>query len=117
MIMVYEGIRGAQGTCQGYTSDFILFHMQNPVDCSQLQVDCLCNIHPLGFSSDSRMSSSKAKASGVSATSFFDLKSELSKKEAELTKAKAEGRHLSVVGGLKRPDKVCHLKFLLHSLY
>ena len=60
------------------------------------------------------MSSSKAKASGVSATSFFDLKSELSKKEAELTKAKAEGRH---VGGLKRSNRVYHLKLLRHSLY
>ncbi len=62
------------------------------------------------------MSSSKAKASGVSATSFFDLKAEISKKEADLAKAKAEGRNLSVVGGVKRPDKVCHLKFLLHWL-
>jgi hypothetical protein len=49
------------------------------------------------------MSSSKAK--GVSATSFFDLKAELSKKESEFAKAKAEGRNLAVIGGVKRPDK------------
>ena len=52
------------------------------------------------------MSSSKAKAKGVSASSFFDLKAELSKKEIEFAKAKAEGRNLAVVGGVKRPDKV-----------
>lgn len=52
------------------------------------------------------MSSSKAKATGVSATSFFDLKAELSKKEAEFAKAKAEGLNTTIVGGVKRPDKV-----------
>ena len=52
------------------------------------------------------MSSSKAKAKGVSATSFFDLKAELSKKETEFLRARAEGRSLAVVGGVKRPDKV-----------
>ncbi len=52
------------------------------------------------------MSSGKAKAKGVSATSFFDLKAELSRKETEFSKAKAEGRNLVVVGGVKRPDKV-----------
>jgi len=61
------------------------------------------------------MASSKAKAKGISATSFFDLKAELSKKEAELVKAKAEGRNLAVVGGVKRPDKVSQL-LDLHSL-
>lgn len=52
------------------------------------------------------MSSGKAKAKGVSAASFFDLKAELSRKETEFAKAKAEGRNLVVVGGVKRPDKV-----------
>lgn len=52
------------------------------------------------------MSSSKAKAKGISASSFFDLKAELSKKETEFAKAKAEGKSLAVVGGIKRPDKV-----------
>ncbi len=57
------------------------------------------------------MSSSKAKATGVSATSFFDLKAELSKKEAEFAKAKAEGRNPAV----KRSDKVCYpLKSSIH---
>lgn len=55
------------------------------------------------------MSSSKAKAKGVSATSFLDLKAELSKKELEFAKAKAEGRNLATVGGVKRPDKVVAL--------
>lgn len=55
------------------------------------------------------MSSSKAK--GVSATSFFDLKAELSKKETEFAKAKAEGRNLAVIGGVKRPDKVSIYNF------
>jgi len=61
------------------------------------------------------MASSKAKAKGISATSFFDLKAELSNKEAELAKAKAEGRNLAVVGGVKRPDKVSQLLYLLSS--
>jgi len=61
------------------------------------------------------MASSKAKAKGISATSFFDLKAELSKKEGELAKAKAEGRNLAMVGGVKRPDKVSRVLYL-HSL-
>lgn len=48
----------------------------------------------------------KAKAAGVSASSFFDLKAELSKKEEEFSKAKASGK-TALVGGVKRPDKVC----------
>lgn len=50
--------------------------------------------------------SSKSKAKGISASSFFDLKAELSKQEAEFTKAKAAGKSTAVVGGVKRPDKV-----------
>ena len=46
----------------------------------------------------------KAKAAGVSASSFLDLKAELSRKEEELSKAKASGK---VVAAVKRPDKVC----------
>ena len=49
---------------------------------------------------------SKAKAKGVSASSFFDLKAELSKKEAEFAKSKAAGKNLAIVGGVKRPEKV-----------
>lgn len=48
---------------------------------------------------------SKAKAKGVSASSFFDLKAELSKKEAEFAKSKAAGKSLAIVGGVKRPEK------------
>ena len=50
---------------------------------------------------------SKAKAKGISASSFFDLKAELSKQEAEFSKAKASGTVRPIVGGVKRPDKVC----------
>ena len=45
---------------------------------------------------------------------LFDLKAELSK-EAELVKAKAEGRNLAVVGDIKRPYKVSRV-LDLHSL-
>ncbi|EGN98700.1 hypothetical protein SERLA73DRAFT_122590 [Serpula lacrymans var. lacrymans S7.3] len=47
----------------------------------------------------------KAKASGVSASSFFDLKAELAKHEAEFKKNKAAGKAAELVGGLARPDK------------
>lgn len=49
----------------------------------------------------------KAKAAGISASSFFDLKAELSKKEAEFSKNKAAGKANAVVGGVKRDNKVC----------
>ena len=42
--------------------------------------------------------SSKAKASGVSASSFLDLKSELAKKETEFAKRKAAGKTYDVGG-------------------
>lgn len=48
----------------------------------------------------------KARAAGVSASSFFDLKAELAKKEEQFAKDKAAGKSTSVVGGVKRPDKV-----------
>lgn len=48
---------------------------------------------------------SKAKAKGISTTSFFDLKAELSKQEADFTKSKAAGK-TTIVGGVPRPDKV-----------
>ncbi|KAI0330223.1 hypothetical protein GY45DRAFT_1251322 [Cubamyces sp. BRFM 1775] len=47
----------------------------------------------------------KAKAAGVSASSFFDLKAELAKKEEEFAKTKASGKETYVVGGVKRDDK------------
>lgn len=47
----------------------------------------------------------KARAAGVSASSFFDLKAELAKKEEEVAKNRAAGKH-TLVGGVKRPDKV-----------
>ncbi|KAG1733608.1 uncharacterized protein EDB91DRAFT_1057363 [Suillus paluster] len=47
----------------------------------------------------------KARAAGVSASSFFDLKAELAKKEDEFTRSKAAGGSRYTVGGIKRPDK------------
>lgn len=48
----------------------------------------------------------KAKAAGVSASSFFDLKAELAKQEEDFAKNKAAGKGAALVGGVKRPDKV-----------
>lgn len=45
----------------------------------------------------------KARAAGVSASSFFDLKAELAKKEEQFAKDKAAGKSTSLV---ERPDKV-----------
>ncbi|GLB40200.1 putative protein with domain of unknown function (DUF4078) [Lyophyllum shimeji] len=47
----------------------------------------------------------KAKAKGVSASSFLDLKAELAKQEEEFAKSKAAGKANYIVGGVKRPDK------------
>ena len=48
----------------------------------------------------------KARAAGVSASSFLDLKAELAKKEEEFSKNKEVGKSAALVGGVKRPDKV-----------
>jgi hypothetical protein len=48
----------------------------------------------------------KARAAGVSASSFFDLKAEIAKKEDEFARNKATGGSKYTVGGVKRPDKV-----------
>ena len=48
----------------------------------------------------------KAKAAGVSASSFFDLKAEIAKKEEEFAKVRASGKEAYIVGGVKRDDKV-----------
>ncbi|KDR76324.1 hypothetical protein GALMADRAFT_140036 [Galerina marginata CBS 339.88] len=47
----------------------------------------------------------KSKAKGISASSFFDLKAELSKQEAEISKTKALGQSTAIIGGVKRPGK------------
>ncbi|KAJ7274466.1 hypothetical protein B0H12DRAFT_399967 [Mycena haematopus] len=49
--------------------------------------------------------SGKAKAKGINASSFLDLKAELSKQEDEFTRNKAAGKSNYLVGGVKRPDK------------
>jgi hypothetical protein len=48
----------------------------------------------------------KAKAKGIGASSFFDLKAELSKQETEFAKKKASGESTRIVGGIPRPGKV-----------
>lgn len=48
----------------------------------------------------------KAKAAGISASSFFDLKAELAKQEEDFTKSKSAGKSSTIVGGVKKPDKV-----------
>jgi hypothetical protein len=56
---------------------------------------------------------SKSKAKGVSTSSFFDLKAELSKQEAHFAKAKGSGKNTTIIGGVKRPDKVYYIIFNL----
>lgn len=50
--------------------------------------------------------SAKAKASGVNVSSFWDLKAELSKQEANLSATKAKGGQIVIKGGVQRPEKV-----------
>ncbi|KAL4247217.1 Coiled-coil domain-containing protein 174-like protein [Abortiporus biennis] len=47
----------------------------------------------------------KNKASGVSSSSFFDLRAEIAKHEEEFAKNKVAGKGKVVIGGVKRPDK------------
>ena len=54
----------------------------------------------------------KAKAAGVSASSFLDLKAELAKQETEFSKKKAVGGQSYTVGGIQRPEKVRELNLL-----
>lgn len=51
----------------------------------------------------------KAKVKGVSASSFFDLKAELSKHEEEFARNKAAGKSNVIVGGVPRAEKVCFI--------
>ena len=55
----------------------------------------------------------KSKAKGISASSFFDLKAELSKQEADFAKAKGSGKSTAIIGGVKRPDKVHYIIFIM----
>lgn len=54
----------------------------------------------------------KARAAGVTATSFWDLKSELVKQEETFSKAKSLGNN-AIIGGVKRADKVSSTSRLL----
>lgn len=58
----------------------------------------------------------KAKASGISASSFFDLKAELAKKEEDFAKSKAAGKSTALVGGIKKPDRVRRLNILRYPV-
>ena len=52
----------------------------------------------------------KSRASGVSASSFLDLKAELAKQESEFSKNKGKsGQSTYIVGGVKKPDRVSKL--------
>ncbi|KAI0072538.1 hypothetical protein K474DRAFT_1678587 [Panus rudis PR-1116 ss-1] len=46
----------------------------------------------------------KVKSTGVSTSTFFDLRAEIAKHEEEFAKNKAAGKN-AIVGGVKRPDK------------
>lgn len=59
--------------------------------------------------------SSKAKAAGVSASSFLDLKAELAKQETDFSKKKAGGSQSYVAGNRQRPDKAS-ISFHLHDI-
>ncbi|KAI3618141.1 alcohol dehydrogenase [Moniliophthora roreri] len=48
---------------------------------------------------------SRSKGKGISASSFFDLKAELSRKEEEIQRNKAAGKSTAIIGGVPRPDK------------
>lgn len=48
----------------------------------------------------------KAKGSGVSTSTFFDLQAEIAKHEEEFAKNRAAGKGKVIIGGIKRPDKV-----------
>lgn len=63
----------------------------------------------------------RAKAAGVSASSFLDLKAELSKQEDAITKAKTSGGKISAVAVFDNPSKVPMISFsspaLAHGRY
>ncbi|KAK7044236.1 hypothetical protein VNI00_007958 [Paramarasmius palmivorus] len=48
---------------------------------------------------------SKAKAKGISSSSFFDLKAELAKQEEESRRNREAGKSATIIGGVPRPDK------------
>ena len=80
-------------------------------DLQQWRYLCLFIHHHL-LTQDTRHASwmpptDKAKAAGVSVTSFFDLKAELSKKSDEFARTKAAGGPKYIAGeGRTRLDKV-----------
>ena len=57
----------------------------------------------------------KAKAAGISTSSFHDLKAHLAKQEQELTRKKAAGESTSIAG-VARPEKVCCMR-CCHSCF
>ena len=54
------------------------------------------------------------KGANVSSSSFFDLRAEIVKHEEEF--AKNKGKAKVIVGGVKRPDKVCSLVAFIPDL-
>lgn len=59
----------------------------------------------------------KSKSSGVSTSTFFDLRAEIAKHEEEFAKNKAAGKGRAIMGGVKRPDKVCDILIFLVSMF
>jgi hypothetical protein len=62
-------------------------------------------VPPILLSDIAMAPSNKAKAAGVSASSFFDLQAEVSRRESELNKAKVSG---TTIAAVTRPGKVSH---------
>jgi hypothetical protein len=58
---------------------------------------------------------SKAKAKGISSSSFFDLKAELAKQEEESRRNRATGKSATIIGGVPRPGKVCIIPGIFQS--
>lgn len=51
-----------------------------------------------------RSTTNKAKAAGIGASSFLDLKAELAAKEKEIAESRAAGKKITLDG--RKPDKV-----------
>ena len=56
--------------------------------------------------------SNKAKAAGVSASSFLDLKAEIAKQESEFSKHIATVKVPYLIRGVKRPDQARRLPYI-----
>ena len=62
-----------------------------------------------------RSTTNKAKAAGIGASSFLDLKAELAAKEKEIAEDRTSGKRTS--SGGKKPGKVCVVSPRLTSTF